>query len=171
MIIAALTVAGVALTGSAFVLGMAGAVGVVLGAAAVRIVWGEVLASRRDAARDRATQARDYLALTEVRVAEQAIYVAETSGRLVRHAATIGRLEGRLADAAAEVAETHRALAAEREVARQVSVESERVRARLEEAEGRAAEAIVRVAELEQELDVVLGEWRAGQRAPLRKHA
>jgi predicted Zn-dependent peptidase len=29
----------------------------------------------------------------------------------------------------------------------------------------------VRVAELEQELEVVLAEWRAGQSAPHRKHA
>jgi hypothetical protein len=41
----------------------------------------------------------------------------------------------------------------------------------LEDAEHRAAEAIVRVAELEQEIDVLKSELLAWQTAPARRHA
>ena len=144
---------------------------VVLGATAVRITYAEVVDSRRDAARDRAEQAKAYRALAEERTAEQAIYVADTSGRIARHEATISRLEARLADAAAELAAARADSTPSTRRARVVTAERDRLVRTRDDAEERAAMAIVRVAELEQELDVVIAEWRAGQAAPHRKHA
>ena len=109
--------------------------------------------------------------LAQERGAEQAIYVAETSGRIARHEATITRLESRIADASAELDRARADLATEQESNRLVTAERDRLVRGREDAEERAALAIVRVAELEQELDVVLAEWHAGQRAPGRKRA
>ncbi|MBS41809.1 MAG: hypothetical protein CMH83_01285 [Nocardioides sp.] len=166
--LAAVAVLGAFLSGSFAAATTSAVVAFVLGAAATKITHSEVLDTRRLAAKDRAQQAQAYRVLTEERVEEQAVYVAETSGRLARHEATIGRLEKRLADAAAEVSASHQALDAERE--RHESLrrdhdlvvrERDRMGGRLEEAEERAALAVVRVAELEQELDVALAELRA----------
>ena len=57
---------------------------VVLGAAATRITYSELLQTRRDAARDRAEQARDYRALTEERTAEHAEFSARMTARVDR---------------------------------------------------------------------------------------
>lgn len=160
-----------AISGSWLVATLVAVATTALGAAAVRITHRELLDSRREAARDRAEQAQDYRRISEERTAEQALYVADTSGRIARHEAVISRLEGRLADAAAELAEAHQLLAQEKRHADVMTRERDRAAARIDEAEERAATAIVRVAELEQELDVVLAEWRAGRVAPQRKHA
>ena len=168
---AALVVATAALTGSLTLTVLAGVAATALGAAAVRITYAEVVDSRRDAGRDRAEQAQAYRRLAEERQAEQAIYVADTSGRLTRHQATITRLEERLAEAAAELAQARRELESELNGTRRLTAERDRLSRSRDDAEERAAMAIVRVAELEQELDVVLSEWRAGQDAPTRKHA
>ncbi|WP_323792984.1 hypothetical protein [Nocardioides sp.] len=171
VVLAAVAVLGAALSGSLTLALVAGFAATALGAAGVRITYAEVVESRRDAARDRAEQAQAYRALAQERSAEQAIYVAETSGRLARHEATITRLESRIADASAELDRARADLATERESARLVTAERDRLARGREDAEERAALAIVRVAELEQELDVVLADWRAGQRAPRRRHA
>lgn len=153
----------------------------VLGAVATRITHTEVAETRRGWARDRAEQAREYRSLTEARTSEQALYVAATNGRIVRHEATIGRLEKRLADAAAEVVLARDELAVEKDrLARTgrdlaaAQADGERLGRRLDEAEERAAMAIVRVVELEQELDLAHADaahWRElVERAP-RKHA
>ncbi|CAN5218358.1 hypothetical protein BH09ACT12_BH09ACT12_09220 [soil metagenome] len=169
--LAAVAVLAAAFTGSVLLTALAGAVATALGAAAVRMTYAEVVDSRRDAGRDRAEQAQAYQVLAQTRSAEQAIYVADTSGRIARHEATIARLEGRLGVAAAELDQARVDLEAERSAARLVTDERDRLSRSRDDAEERAAMAIVRVAELEQELDVVLAEWRAGQRAPQRKHA
>ncbi len=169
--LAALGVLGAALSGSWLLATIAAAVATALGIAAVRITHRELLDSRRDAARDRAEQARAYRVITEVRTAEQALYVAETSGRMKRHEATISRLEGRLAAAADELTEAQRTIDAERRQAQTVQRERDRFASRLDEAEERAALAIVRVVELENELDVVRSQWQAEQVAPQRKRA
>ncbi|MBU1801700.1 hypothetical protein [Nocardioides sp.] len=168
---AGVVVAAAALTGSLVLTVLAGIAATALGAAAVRITYAEVVDSRRDAGRDRAEQAQAYRRLAEERQAEQAIYVAETSGRITRHQATISRLEERLSEAAAELAQARRDLDSERNGTRRLTAERDRLSRSRDDAEERAALAIVRVAELEQELDVVISEWRAGQGAPTRKHA
>jgi hypothetical protein len=162
LLLAALAVAGTAPTGSWLLVLAAATAAVVLGMAAVRITYTEVLDTRREAAHDRAEQASAYRALTETRVAEQAVYVATTHATLLRHQATINRLEQRLGDAASELAAANRELEAERLRLAEAAELTTQLTARLEDAEERAAQAVVRVAELEQELDVVLAEWRAG---------
>ncbi len=176
--LAAVVVLAAALTGSSGLAALAGAVSIALGAAAVRITYAEVVESRREAGRELAEQAQGYLGLTRERTAEQAVYVADTSGRIAGHEATISdqgaaisRLEAQLADAATELAHARLDLATEQAAAALVGAERDRLARGREDAEERAALAIVRVAELEQELDLVLAEWRAGTSAPRRKHA
>lgn len=172
LVLAALAVAGAALSGSWLVVTVAATAGVLLGVAATRITHSELVDSRRQAARDRAGQAQAYRQLTETRTAEHAVFVTDMDGRVARRDATIGRLEHRLSDATAEVIETHERLAAEIVRAEIAEREGGRLTSRLEAAEDRAAQAIVRVAELEQELDVVTAEWHAlGTAASARKHA
>jgi chromosome segregation ATPase len=160
-----------ALSGSLTLAVVAGVAATALGGAAVRITYAEVVDSRRDAGRDRAEQAQAYRVLAEERSAEQAIYVADTSGRIARHEANITRLEARLADAGAELDRARADLASAHDAARRLTADRDRLSRGRDDAEERAAMAIVRVAELEQELDLVLTEWRAGQSAPRRKHA
>ncbi|MEJ7832234.1 MAG: hypothetical protein WKF79_04925, partial [Nocardioides sp.] len=160
---AGVLVAGAALSGSWLIVTIAAGLGVALGATATRIAHIELLDSRREAARDRAALAQDYRALAETRNAEHAVYVGAIDGQIARGEATISRLEGRLADAAAEVIATRRRLAEETERTELAEVDGRRLTARLEDADERAAHAIVRVAELEHELDVVTAEWQAGQ--------
>ena len=171
VVLAGAVVLGAALSGSLGLAVAAGVAATALGAAGVRIMHSELADSRREAARDRAEQAQAYRVLAEERSAEQAIYVADTSGRIARHEASISRLEGRLADANAELVQARKDLVGERESARLVTADRDRLARGREDAEERAALAIVRVAELEQELDVVLSEWRGGQSAPRRKRA
>ena len=58
IVVSALAVAGAVLSGSWIFVTTAAVLGVVLGASATRITHSELLQARRDAARDRATQAR-----------------------------------------------------------------------------------------------------------------
>lgn len=166
---AVLVVVGAALSGSWPLLTAAAVIGVALGVLATRITYLEVLQSRREAATDRAALAQEYRTLTAARTDENAVFVADMTGRIGRHEATIERLEKRLAHATAEAIEAHRLLAEAVERAQRAEAEGRRLAARLEEAEERAAQSIVRVAELEQELDVLTAEWQAVE--ALRKHA
>jgi chromosome segregation ATPase len=166
---AALVVVGALLSGSWPALTAGAVAGVALGAVATRIVHLEVLQSRREAAADRAELAQHYRALTETRTDENALFAADMTGRISRHEATIDRLEKRLADVTAEVIEARRLLDEAVERAEQAEDESGRIAVRLEDAEERAALATVRVAELEQERDVLMAEWQAAE--AIRKHA
>jgi chromosome segregation ATPase len=166
---AVLAVAGGALSGSWLTLTSAAAGAVALGAAATRITYLEVLQSRREAATDRAELAQEYRTLSEARAAENAVFVADMTGRIGRHEATIERLEKRFAEATAELFDAQQALDAALERARFAEEEGGRLAVRLEDAEERAAVAIIRVAELEQERDVLTAEWQAAEAR--RKHA
>ncbi|KRF37186.1 hypothetical protein [Nocardioides sp. Soil805] len=140
----------------------------VLGAAATRITHTEVMQARRDAARDRAEQAAEYAALTAERTAENVAFAIDMRRKIADREEVIDGLEVALSKAqrlAADQtrklnAEARRADVAEREVA-----ESARL---LDSSEDRAAEAIVLVAELEAELDVLRSElvsWKAAAAA------
>ncbi len=145
------------LAGTAVLLSAAGAASVLMGVAATRITHDELVDSRREASRDRARLAGDYRRLTETRVREQSVFADATRERLERYEELVASLDRDLSAARAEAA----AVAA-----------TERRRAA--DAEDRAARAIVRVAELEQELDVIAAEWQAvvaKNAALLRKHA
>ena len=140
----------------------------VLGAAATRITHTEVMQARRDAARDRAEQAAEYAALTAERTAENAAFAADMRRKIADREEAIDGLEVALSRAQRHAAdqtrklnsEARRADVAEREVS-----ESARL---LDASEDRAAEAIVLVAELEAELDVLRSElvsWKAAASA------
>lgn len=165
LLLATAVVAGTALTGSWALVTGAGLVAVLLGAAATKITHTELLATRREAARDRAEQAQAYRELDVRRSAEGVEFAADMQGRIAKRDATVSRLERRLADAAAELADARRTLA---EVEGRVDVaerEAERLAGRLADADERAMGAVVRVAELEQEIDVLTAQWQAAEAA------
>ena len=170
LVVAALATLGAALSGSWLVATLAAGLAVVLGAAATRITHTELAVSRREAARDRVEQAQAYLELTVDRNAEQATYVASVTARIDAQGSTISELERDLLEAQACLVDAHRQLLEEQLRADDAERATASLTSRLDDAEERAALAIVRVAELEQELDVVTAEWQAAQ-VVHRKHA
>jgi len=144
---------------------------VVLGAAATRITYTELLQSRREAARDRAAQAQAYRQLTDERTAEHADFVTTIQGRVGRQAHALTELEVALSAAQRRAAEATLKFNAEARRAELAEQEGRATTARLDEAEERAAESLLRVAELEQELDVLRAEVTAWQTEPHRMRA
>ncbi len=165
IVTSAAAVVGTALTGSWLLVTVAGLVAVLLGATATKITHSELMDSREEAARDRARQARAYADLTEVRTAENVEFAADMTGKVAKRDATISRLEKRLGDAAAELADARRELSEARDEAAEAQREAERLTGRLADAEERAHHAVVRMAELEAELDVVTSELQAERAA------
>ena len=179
--LAAVAVLGAIVSGSWLLVTCAAAVGVLLGAAATKITHNELVTTRRDAARDRAEQAQAYRRLTDERTAENAAFAASMQDRLTRQQAAVEELEVALTSAQERAADATRKLNVEARRAdaaeRQGRDVEERLGQRLVEAEERVAEAVVRVVELEQELDVVRAElttvtqaWHAAE-ATQRRHA
>ena len=169
IVLAALVVAGAVMSGSWLLLTVASGLGVVLGAAATRITHTELVASRVEAARDRATQAAAYNELTEVRTAEHATYVDDVRTRLSEKEQALEELELALSLSQRRAATSTRKRNAEGRRAAGLQV-------RLSAAEERAAMAQLRVVELEQdvlalraELDTVTAAWHAAEN--LRRHA
>jgi len=174
LVVAALVVGVAVVTMSAFVMGAAPILVLALGAAATRITHSELLQTRRDAARDRAQQAQSYLALDARRTAQQAQLTETLTSRIAEGNQTIHELEASLSLAQRRLADEHRKMNAEArraDVAEQRLVEEGR---RAEDADLRAAEAIVVVAELEQEivdLKAEIAAWQTTTSQPVRKHA
>jgi len=171
IVVSALAVAGAALSGSWLLATSAAVLAVLLGASATRITHTELLQTRREAARDRAAQAQAYRDLTVARTAEHAEYAAAMTTRLTRQETALGELEAALASAQRRAAEATRRLNAEARRADLAEQEGRSHLARLEEAEERAAEAVVRVTELEQEVDVLRAEIETWRSQPYRQHA
>jgi chromosome segregation ATPase len=151
---------------------------VVLGAAATRITYSELQQSRIDANRDRAAQAKAYLALDTRRAGDHADHVATLQGQIDQREAALRELEEAVVSAQHRAAEATRRRNAEARRADAAETEGAALGRRVDEAEERAAEAIVRLAELEQEADVLRSEltaWQAfaqtGSSDQLRKHA
>ena len=144
---------------------------VVLGAAATRITHSELMHTRRDAARDRAEQAQDYRVLTEERVAEHAAFAATVQARADQQDLALEELESALSAAQRRAAEATRKFNAEARRAELAEQEGRAVSARLEQTEASAAEADLRVAELQSELDLVRAELAAWQAEPQRLRA
>lgn len=165
LLLATAAVAGTALTGSWGLVTGAGFLAVVLGAAATKITHSELLSSRREAARDRAEQAQAYRELDVRRSAEGVEFAADMQGLLAKRDATVSRLERRLTDAAAELAEARRDLTEAQERTELAEREADRLGSRLADADERATAAVVRVAELEQEIDVLTTQWQAAEAA------
>ncbi|WP_278257494.1 hypothetical protein [Nocardioides convexus] len=118
-----------------------------------------LLDSREEAARDRAQQAQAYARLTEARVTENVEFAADMTGKARqarRHRHPAGeaprrRRRGAWPTPAASLGEA-------RDLASTTQRENEGLNRRLVDAEERASQAVVRVAELEAELDVVTSE-------------
>ena len=172
---------GAIVSGSWLLVTFAAAVGVLLGAAATKITHNELVTTRRDAARDRAEQAQAYRRLNDERTAENAAFATSMQDKLSQQTAAVAELEDALTAAQQRAADATRKLNTEARRAeaaeRQGRDTEERLGGRLAEAEERAAEAVVRVVELEQELDVVRAEltavtqaWRTAE-ATARRHA
>ncbi|GAA3517108.1 hypothetical protein GCM10022263_00990 [Nocardioides daeguensis] len=161
LVLATLAVAGTAVTGSWALVTIAAVVALVLGVAATKITHTELLDSRQEAARDRAAQARAYADLTEVRTAENVAFAADMQGLVAKRDATVARLEKRLGDAAAELAEARRELVEAGDRAETAQRAAERLTQQLAGADERANQAVVRVAELEAELDVLTSQIHA----------
>lgn len=123
-------------TQSPMVLSGAAVGAIVLGWAALRMVWTEVLQSRRDNAADRAAAASAYHSLFSQRAAEHAEFTTAMTERLAEAQLTMRELEGVLGT------EQRRAISAEREVREarlQVNaLESELARRLAEEADALA---------------------------------
>lgn len=171
IVLSALAVAGAVLSGSWLLVTVAAVLGVVLGASATRITHSELMQTRRDAARDRAAQAQAYRDLTVARTAEHAEYTAAMQARMDHQETALGELEVALTSAQKRAAEATRKFNAEARRAEIAEQEGRDVTGRLADAEERAAEAIVRVAELEQEIDVLRAELEAWHAQPVRRHA
>lgn len=134
-----LTVASVAViaalpTQSPALLSVAAVAAVVLGWASVRIVWTEVLQSRRENATDRAATATAYKSLFSQRAAEHAEFTTAMTERLAESNHTLHEYQGALVQAQRETAA---------------------VQLRAESAESAHAAALVRVAELERSIELL----------------
>ena len=169
IVLAALVVAGAALSGSWLLVTVAAALGVVLGAAATRITHNELVESRIEAARDRASQARAYNVLADLRGEEHAAHVADVQARLDEREQALDELELALSLSQRRAATSIRKRHAEGRRAAGLQV-------KLGETEERAAIAQLRVVELEQEvlalraeLDAVTAAWHAAEHQ--RRHA
>jgi len=146
--VATLLVVGAIASGSSALVTVAAVVAVLAGAAATRITHSELMEARRDAARDRAVQAQDYRVLTERRTAENTAFASDMRRKIADREHAIDVLERALSNAHRNVAEQTLKLGQE---ARRADV-AEHGR---DDADTRAAEAIVRLIELEAELDVM----------------
>lgn len=171
IVVAALAVLGAVLSGSWPLVTVAAVLGVVLGASATRITHSELLQTRRDAARDRAAQAQAYRDLTTARNAENAEFAAAMQARMDHQEVALSELEEALTSAQKRAADATRKFNAEARRAEVAEQEGRALTGRLDEAEERAAEAVLRVAELEQEVDVLRAEIAAWNAQPVRRHA
>lgn len=171
---AAVVVAASFATGSLVLRGLAAVTGLVLGAAATRITHSELVQTRRDWASDRAEQARAYQVLDQRRTSEHLAYVEETAAEARRREEALREVESALVRAERKAAEATRKFSAEARRAELAEDESLRLGRQLEESEQRAAEAIVHLAELEQEADVLRAElaaWQSLRAEQARQHA
>ena len=167
--VAGVLVAVAAVSGSLLGLLIAAVTSVVLGGAATRITYAELTETRLDAARDRAELASDYRDLAVVRAAEHHRFVTAVQARIADQDVRIRTVEGALAIAKAEAAAAQRRLAAMTERAEQAESRGGELAAHLAEVEDTAAQAALRVVELEQEVDVLTAQWQS--REAQRKRA
>lgn len=144
-------------TRSVLWLSLASVASLVLSWAALRMVWTEVLQSRRENAADRAAAARAYRQLFTVRAAEHAEFTTAMTERLAEARLCARELEGLLAQQQGRTARAE-AVAAEREAELQVHLETLRLRvAELEAGEvaawqTRSADSVVELAAWEENL-------------------
>lgn len=131
-------------TQSPLLLSISSVLAILLAWAALRIMWTEVLQTRREHHRDRAEQAATYQSLFAERAADHAEFTTAMTERLAAANMTQRELEGALIDSQRQYAETL---------------------VRAESAETALIEAIGRVAELSEELATVSEELASQQAA------
>lgn len=163
LLTAAVLVLGSIATGQSTLVLLSALASLVLGAAATRITYSELLQTRRDAAEDRTRQAQAYRDITERRTLENIAFAEEMRSRMIEREETIDHLEVELAKALERAATATAKVGAEARRADLAEVEGLRLSEVLEDSESRAAEAIVRVAELEAEIDALRAELDAWQ--------
>ena len=163
---AAAAVAGTAVTGSWLAVTVAGGVAVLLGAVATKITHSELLVSRVEAARGPGRSRRSaFRDLDTRRSAEGVEFAADMQGQIAKRDATVSRLERRLTDTAEELADARRSLTEVQEQLAYAERESTALGERLGDAEERATQAVVRVAELEVEVDLLTAQWESAEAA------
>ena len=153
---------------------VAAVLAVVLGAAATRITHSELVQSRRDAARDRAEQARAYRTLAAHRASQNAVHVDTLVGRIHRREAALHEMETALMDAQRRAADATRKRNAEARRAVLAEQQGVSLSRRLMATQDGAVEAAVRIAELEQASQVLRAEltaWQTVSTEPVRRHA
>jgi hypothetical protein len=155
---AAVVVIGAVLSASLTFVSVAAVLAVVLGATAVRITHTELMQSRREAAADRAQQAQGYRTLTETRTREHRAFVDTMTTKVGQTEQAVTQLESAVVASQGRAAEAAKRLRAESRRADEAEAEGSRLAVALEDSEERAAEAIVRVAELEDENGVLRSE-------------
>jgi DNA repair exonuclease SbcCD ATPase subunit len=118
MVLLSVATAGVALalpTQSPVLLSASSVLALALGWAALRIMWAEVLQSRRENAADRAAAATAYKSLFSLRAAEHAEFTTAMTERLAESNLSVRELQGELVQAQRQMADAVvRAEAAER---------------------------------------------------------
>ncbi len=174
LLVAAASVAGALMAGSPVLVSLAAVLAVALGATATRITHTELMASRREGYGALARQAQAYAGITEARADENTRFASALRERIDHGAAALGQIEEALCAAQHRAAEAVRSARSEAERADRAEAEGALYARRLDESEARAAEAALRVAELEQERDVLRAEldsWQAMGTQPLRRHA
>jgi len=120
----------------------ASSVGVLaLGWAALRIMWTEVLQSRRENAADRAAAASAYKSLFSLRAAEHAEFTTAMTERLAESNLSVRELQGELVQAQRQLASSQRRLAetASRAESAETSLEQLRAERAAEEADALAS--------------------------------
>ena len=171
ILVAAVVVLGAVLSSSLPFVSTAAVLAVALGAAAARITHSELVATRREAAADRARQAQDYRVLAEARSAEHREFATAMKTRVGKAEHAVTQLESAVVASlggAAVAIRTRNAVARRADLA---EAEGSRLTVALDESESRAAEAIVRVSELEQDNDVLRSELDAASWQPHVRHA
>lgn len=154
--VAAVSTLAALLSGSVVLLSLAAVGAAVLGAAAARITHSELMQARRDAARDAAERARDYARLDSIRVSENRAFADSVTHRIEALQAERAQLRLAFDTSEANVAALRLKLGAE-------ARRAEAAEQQLAQSEERAAEAIVRMMELEHELDVLQSQYDAAQ--------
>lgn len=178
LVLSAVLVAGAVIAGSSVLITVAAVLGVLLGVAATKITHSELADARVEAARDRAAQATSYAALTERRTAENMTFALDMRRKISAREEVIASLELALSTTQRQVAEQTLKLNAEArraDLAERTQREQEgsiaSLSRSLNHSEEQAAEAIVLVAELEAEIDVLKAELASWQRAASGKRA
>jgi hypothetical protein len=155
---AAVVTLGAVLSASLTLVSVAALLAVVLGAVAARITYSELLVTRREAAADRARQAQAYREIGEARSAEHQEFASAMQHRVGTAERAVTQLETAVVASQGRAADAMRKLNLEARRADRAEAETSRLTLALEESEERAGEAIVRVAELEQDNDVLRAE-------------